>query len=127
MTTTGHFLSFLAHFFLELEMFQTKVVEEIKTHIFYSISCYGKSSLFEIMWKKYCRAGQATNDNMAHAHCMLDVFGFKYTLKLFNAYCFSTTTMVARTLLSVTLYVQYIAPLVCIMSTYRYLNYTSCV
>jgi len=21
---------------------------------------------------KYCRAGQATEDNMAHAHCMLD-------------------------------------------------------
>jgi len=24
------------------------------------------------MWKKYCRAEQATDDNMAHAHCMLD-------------------------------------------------------
>jgi len=24
------------------------------------------------MWKKYRRAGQATYDNMAHAHCMLD-------------------------------------------------------
>ena len=22
--------------------------------------------------EKYCRAGQATDDNMAHAHCMLD-------------------------------------------------------
>jgi hypothetical protein len=22
--------------------------------------------------QKYCRAGQATVDNMAHAHCMLD-------------------------------------------------------
>jgi len=22
--------------------------------------------------EKYCRAGQATCDNMAHAHCMLD-------------------------------------------------------
>jgi len=22
--------------------------------------------------EKYCRAGQATGDNMAHAHCMLD-------------------------------------------------------
>ena len=24
------------------------------------------------MWKKYCRGGQATDDNMAHTHCMLD-------------------------------------------------------
>jgi len=28
--------------------------------------------IYEIMWKKYCRAGEATDDNMAHAHCMLD-------------------------------------------------------
>jgi len=31
--TNIHFLSHLAHFFLEWEMFQTKVVEKIKTHI----------------------------------------------------------------------------------------------
>jgi hypothetical protein len=24
------------------------------------------------MWKKYCRTGRARDDNMAHAHCMLD-------------------------------------------------------
>jgi hypothetical protein len=29
--------------------------------------------VYEIMWKKYCRAGQATDDNMAHAHCVLDI------------------------------------------------------
>jgi len=29
--------------------------------------------VYEIMWKKYCTAGQATDDNMAHAHCMLDI------------------------------------------------------
>jgi len=23
-------------------------------------------------WEKYCRAGQATDDYMANAHCMLD-------------------------------------------------------
>ena len=26
---------------------------------------------------KYCRAGQATDDNMAHAHCMQDTLGYK--------------------------------------------------
>jgi hypothetical protein len=25
-------------------------------------------------------AGQATDDNMAHAHCMLDIKGYKHTL-----------------------------------------------
>jgi len=28
--------------------------------------------VYEIMWEKYCTAGQATDENMAHAHCMLD-------------------------------------------------------
>jgi hypothetical protein len=29
--------------------------------------------------EKYCNAGQATDNNMAHAHCMLDTKGYKYT------------------------------------------------
>ena len=29
--------------------------------------------------EKYRRAGQVTNDNMAHAHCMLDTEIYKYT------------------------------------------------
>jgi len=29
-------------------------------------------AVYEIMWKKYCRTGQTTDDNMAHAHCVLD-------------------------------------------------------
>ena len=33
MKTDIHFLSYLAQFFLELEMFETKVVEKLKTHI----------------------------------------------------------------------------------------------
>jgi len=45
-----------------------QVVEEIKTHFFlFRKSC----RLWDIV-EKYCRAGQATDDNKAHAHCMLD-------------------------------------------------------
>jgi len=29
-------------------------------------------ALYEIMWKKYGIAGQATDDSIAQAHCMLD-------------------------------------------------------
>ena len=29
--------------------------------------------------EKYFTAGQATDDNMAHAHCMLDTYGYQYT------------------------------------------------
>jgi len=31
--------------------------------------------------EKYCRAEQATDDNMAQAHCMLDTEGYKHTLR----------------------------------------------
>jgi len=51
-------------------MFQTTVLEKIKTHILCSIfrKSYG-------LWKnvkQYCRAGQATDENMAHAHWLMD-------------------------------------------------------
>jgi len=47
-------------------------------------------------------AGQATDDNVAHAHCMLDTKGYKPTLRICINYCFSTATVVKRTLLNVT-------------------------
>jgi len=42
----------------------------------------------------------------AYAHFILDTQVYRYTLKFFNTYCFSTATVVARTRLSVTLYVH---------------------
>jgi hypothetical protein len=42
MKTNTHFWSYLAHFFLELEMFQTKVTEKIKTHILCSVPFFSK-------------------------------------------------------------------------------------
>jgi hypothetical protein len=33
---------------------------------------YSKIALFMGYVVKYCRAGQATDENMAHAHCVLD-------------------------------------------------------
>ena len=63
MKSTSNFLSYLAEFFLEWEMFQTKVVEKIKPFS-------ENRAVYEIMWNKY--VGQATDDYMAHEHCMLD-------------------------------------------------------
>jgi hypothetical protein len=45
-------------------MFQTKVIEKIKTHILCSIIFPENSAVYEIMWKKYGRARQATDDNI---------------------------------------------------------------
>ena len=43
MNTDTHFLSYLAQFFLEWEMFQTKIVEKIKVHILCSVTFFRKS------------------------------------------------------------------------------------
>jgi hypothetical protein len=76
--------------------FSTKAVEEIKTLSLSSGSFFfGKSYRLWDNVEKYCRVGQAIDDNMEHAECLLD-----------NTYCFPTATMVARTRLNVTLYVH---------------------
>jgi len=53
-------------------MFQAKVVEKIKIHFVSSNFFFLKSFRFGDNVEKYCRDGQATDDNMAHAHCMLN-------------------------------------------------------
>jgi len=67
--------------------------------------CFGFSNFF-LFRKSFClsdivekrfRAAQATADNMAHAHCVLDTCGYKNTLRICNNYCFSTAKMVTRT------------------------------
>ena len=63
-----HIWTYLAQF-LEWEMFQTKVLEKIKTFFFFfeKKSC---RSWYNV--ETYCRAGWAIDDNVAHAHCMLN-------------------------------------------------------
>ena len=71
--------------------------------------------------EKCSGVGQATDGTMAHAHCMLDGAcalhaGYprlQTTVGICNSYFFPTTTMVARTRLSVTF--TYIAFVRCIM------------
>jgi uncharacterized protein (DUF362 family) len=46
MKTYANLRLYLAEFFLEWEMFQTKVVEKIKTHILCSITLFLKNMLF---------------------------------------------------------------------------------
>jgi hypothetical protein len=42
--------------------------------------------------EKYCRVWQAIDENIAQAYRKLDTYSYKYTLRLCNTYCFSTTT-----------------------------------
>ena len=70
MKTSIHFLSYLAEFFLEWEMFRTKVVEKIKTHFMFSNVFEKSCHLWDNVEK--CVAGQAAYDKMVYAHRMLD-------------------------------------------------------
>jgi hypothetical protein len=70
--TDIHFWSYLAQFFLQWEMFQNVCTENQNTHFVFSNFFFGRKSCR--LWdnvQKCCKAGQATDDNMAHAHCML--------------------------------------------------------
>ena len=53
-------------------MFQTKVVEKIKTHFVFNIFFLKKSCTLLDNAEKYYRAGEATDGNMAQAHFILD-------------------------------------------------------
>jgi len=111
MKTTVHFWSHLAQFFLEWEMFQTKVVEKVKTYfVLKKIFCAWKSCRFGDNVEKYwersspqmtilrmriaCRIPKATHTH-THTHT-----------QICNTYCFLKATTVTRTRLNVTLYVK---------------------
>jgi len=42
------------------------------------------------------------DSGIQHALCMLDIWGYKHTPRICNAYCFSTATVLTRTRLNVT-------------------------
>ena len=71
MKTYLHFWSYLTHFLLEWEIFHKKILEEIKILLMFN-NFFRKSCLLLDKLEKYYTAGQALDDNMVHAHCMLD-------------------------------------------------------
>jgi hypothetical protein len=74
MKTDIQFWSHLAQFFSEWEMFQTELVEKIKTHFMINIFFRKSCCLWHIV-KKYYTVGQAKDDNiilcMRFACCIL--------------------------------------------------------
>ena len=67
-----HLWWYLSEFFLELEMFQTKVVKKIKkTHLMFNNFFQKLRSAWGTV-QKHGRAKQATDGNMACVLCMLD-------------------------------------------------------
>ena len=71
--TYVHLWQYIAQFFVELDMFQTNVVEKIKTHTICSITFFRKSCRLWDKVEKYGRPGQPTwQYNTAHALCLLE-------------------------------------------------------
>jgi hypothetical protein len=58
MKTNIHFLTYLTHLFLEVEMFQTKVVEKIKTHIMCSVTFFKNRAAYDIIWNNNVEQGR---------------------------------------------------------------------
>jgi hypothetical protein len=122
-----HFWSYLVQSFLEWEIFQTKICRENQnTHFVISRFFFRKSySLWDNV-EKYCREQQNTYDCMAHAHFMLDNWGYKCTHRLWNTDCFSIATMVVRMRLNVTLYVHCLSCFVVMFSRKEYFEGIKC-
>ena len=95
MKTNIHFRLYLAHFFLEWEMLQTEFVDKIRRHRLCTLT-FRKLYSLEIIWKNIVEAGkpQRTIWHMCIV-CWIPKATNKCTLRICNAYCFSTETVVA--------------------------------
>ena len=89
-------------FLLRIRNVSEKICKENQNTHFGSVTFFRKSCRLWDNVEIYCRAEQAMDDNMAHAHCLLDTLGYKHT------HCFSTTKIVSRTRLSDTFYVYFL-------------------
>jgi hypothetical protein len=78
-------------------MFQVEFVEKIKTYFMFSKIVL----IFEIKWKNTAQP-ERQQMTIAHAHCVLGIYGYKHTLRILNTCCFSTPTMDARMRLNMT-------------------------
>jgi len=56
----------------KIKILQTEFLEKIKTNILGSVTLVRKSCLLCDNVGTFYTAGQATDDNTAHGHCMLD-------------------------------------------------------
>jgi len=101
------FWSYLAQFFLESKIFQTKVLEKFKTHFLFNKFIFSKIVPFigqsgEILYSWTSHRWQCG----ACAFHAGELRLHKHALRICNIYCFSAATVAAQTRLIVTLYVH---------------------
>ena len=97
-----HLWQYLAELLLKWEMFRKSCREYENTHL-YPITFFPKIVRLWYNVKKYSSArGYKCQHNTAHPLCVLDNSSCRHAFKTCNTYCFSSTTVVTRTLHSVT-------------------------
>jgi hypothetical protein len=103
MTAHINLLSYLAQFFSQCEVFQTKVEKKNQnTHFMYSEFSFSFSP--KITWKNIVEPGRPQIKIWRlHIACCIPKVTNTHSC---NTYCFPTATMFARTGLNVTSYVQ---------------------
>ena len=105
MKTYVHLWYYHAEFYLEWEIFRTKVIDKIRIHLYSKLWC---------LWdnvERYSRARQATDDNMIRCvRLVCCMIGYRHTHthththtpRMFNTFCFSMATVGTQTRLYVT-------------------------
>jgi hypothetical protein len=105
MKTNIYFWSYLTHFFLEWEVFQTRIVEKIKAHILCSLTFFKYCTDYDIM-QKILQSWRGHRWHYVACTLHADWLICKHRLRISNTYWFSSATIVARMCLSVTLYIH---------------------
>jgi len=99
--TSIHFLSYFAQFFLEWEIFETKVLEKIKTHfVFNNFFFFSENhTAYERMWKNTV---EPDRPKWQYGVCTVHAGYVRLqTHRVCITCCFTIAEMVARTRLSV--------------------------
>jgi hypothetical protein len=106
MMTNTHFWSHLDQFFVEWEMFQTKFAEKINIHISCStIFVLENRAIYRIIWKTTVEPNRPQM-TIWRMHIAWWISKAIHTVIICNTYFLSTATTVARTRVSVKLYVN---------------------
>jgi hypothetical protein len=121
MKAEVRFLLFLSQFFLEWEVFQTKVVEKFETHILCSITFFFffNRAVYEIMWKNIV---ELVRPQMTIWRIHIE----SWLLKNINKhseynYFFPTATVVARLLRHVT--IVHVRNIACLVKHYYWTKF----
>ena len=105
--TFSHLWQSVAELFLKWEMFYTKVLEKIKTHILCSVTFFRKSCRLWDNVEKYSGAREVTDDNRKWSLRLACWISKVTRAPTHTEKCWiSTVTRVSQMLFSVTLYVH---------------------